>query len=126
MILATLASAWGHQVILANGLARLSTMDDPSASTPGDAPEPMAAEITAEGIQADDAQEPFDESLAPGPEDACALTLGAQSAGPPFLLPPLVHVRHHTSFLPRLRRWRRWYFGQEYAVAFVAAMSCKA
>jgi hypothetical protein len=80
-------------------------MDDLSASAPGDAPEPMAAEITAEGIQADGAQEPFDESLAPGPEDACALTLGAQSAGPPFLLPSLVHARHHTSFLPRLRRW---------------------
>jgi hypothetical protein len=100
-------SAWGQQAILASGRARLSTMDDLSASTPADAPEPMVAAITAEGIQADDAQEPVDESLPPGPEDACALTLGAQSAGFPLLLPPLVHARPHPSFLPQLRRWRR-------------------
>ena len=57
---------------------------------PGDAPEPMAAAITAEGIQADGAQEPFDQSLAPGPEDACALTLRTQSADFPLLLPSFV------------------------------------
>jgi hypothetical protein len=98
-------SAWGHQPILASGLPRLSTMDDPSASTPAAAPEAMAAVITAEGIQADGAQEPVDESPAPGPEDVRALTLGAPSAGSPFLLPLLVDARHHPSFLPRLWRW---------------------
>jgi hypothetical protein len=97
-------------------------MDNPSASMPGDTPEPMAAVITAEGIQTDDAQEPFEGSPASRPEDACTLTLGTQSAGSPFLLPPLVHVRHHPSFLPRLSRWWRWYFSEEHVAAFVASV----
>jgi hypothetical protein len=50
---------------------------------PGDAPESMAANVTAERIQADGAQEPFDQSLAPGPEDACTLTLRTQPADSP-------------------------------------------
>jgi hypothetical protein len=94
--------------------------DDLSASMPGDTPEPMVAAITAEGIEPVDAQEPFEGSPAPRSEDACTLTLGTQSAGAPFLLLPLVHVRHHTSFLPRLSRWWRWYFSEEHAAAFVA------
>src|SRR5919201_1332157 len=98
-------SAWGPQAIRARGLIRLPTMDNRSASTPADPPEPMAAVITAEGMQADGAQEPVDESPAPGPKDAWALTRGAPSVGSPFLLPPLVHAQHHPSFLPRLRRW---------------------
>jgi hypothetical protein len=59
----------------------------------------MAAVITAEGRQADGAQEPFDESPAPGPEDAYALTLGVQSTAPLPKL-PLAPARYHASFLP--------------------------
>jgi hypothetical protein len=66
------------------------------APAEAEAPEPMAADVAAKGIHTDKMQEPIDETPAPRPCEARALTAGALPPGHHALRPPWTASPHTT------------------------------